>query len=112
MHYKPYLLQFLTLLFISLGVIECRLPAPLQRSGPGYNGSAYWAKDLAQPRITAFAPDPQIYSISGAVADADAVRRDLGLVLDSAAVAGPVDFHATSHPWLEQRLLCRSGAPC
>jgi hypothetical protein len=36
------------------------------RPGPTRDGSARWAVDLAQPRITAFAPDAQVRTIVGA----------------------------------------------
>lgn len=41
--------------------------APVKRPGAAYEGSAFWARDLAQPRITSFAADAQIYSVLGAV---------------------------------------------
>lgn len=43
----------------------CTPPAPQPRPGSAFEGSAYWARDLAQPLIANFASDAQVYSIIG-----------------------------------------------
>jgi hypothetical protein len=40
---------------------------PQPRSGSSFDGSAQWAWAVAQPMVTAFATDAQIYNILGAV---------------------------------------------
>jgi len=61
----------LILSFILLLGSNCNQPAPVTRPGSAYDGSAYWARDLAQPLITGFAGDAQIYNIMGAQVMAD-----------------------------------------
>jgi hypothetical protein len=43
----------------------CTPPTPQPRPGNAFEGSAHWARDLAQPHITSFASDAQLYSIFG-----------------------------------------------
>lgn len=43
----------------------CTPPAPQQRPGDAFEGSAHWARDIAQPLITGFAADAEIYNIMG-----------------------------------------------
>lgn len=60
---------FVKLSAVLVGVLliggTCTPPAPQQRPGNAYDGSAYWARDIAQPLISGFASDAQIYTISG-----------------------------------------------
>lgn len=42
-------------------------PTPELRPGPVSDGSAQWAWQIAQPRVTAFAADARLYEILGAV---------------------------------------------
>jgi hypothetical protein len=44
---------------------------PVHRTGPLYEGSAYWALAIAQPKITAFSSDAKVYSIVGAIIQTD-----------------------------------------
>lgn len=41
--------------------------APIKRPGAAFEGSAFWARDIAQPAITSFAADAQLYSVLGAI---------------------------------------------
>jgi len=59
-------------LWLSLGCMvtvlaggTCTPPPPQQRPGNAFEGSAFWARDIAQPLITNFAADAQIYHIMG-----------------------------------------------
>lgn len=59
-------------LWLSLGFMvmvfaagTCTPPPPQQRPGSAFEGSAFWARDIAQPLITNFAADAQIYHIMG-----------------------------------------------
>lgn len=56
--------------FIIAGILfsgrRCNDIQPVVRSGSAYQGSAYWARDLALPLINGFAPDAQIYCVLGA----------------------------------------------
>ncbi len=51
--------------FVLLGS-NCNQPAPVTRPGSPYDGSAFWARDIAQPLITNFANDAQLHNIMGA----------------------------------------------
>ena len=42
-----------------------------RRTGPVFDGSAQWALDIAQPLISGFAPDAQVYVIDGAIVQTD-----------------------------------------
>ena len=42
-------------------------PPPALRPGPAFDGSAYWAWQIAEPQTTAFAPDAHLYEVLGAV---------------------------------------------
>lgn len=55
------------LIFASFLLIgsNCNQPAPQPRPGNPFDGSAHWARDIAQPLITNFAADAQIYSVMG-----------------------------------------------
>lgn len=43
----------------------CTPPAPQPRPGNAFEGSAHWARDLAQPLIANFSADAQLYNIIG-----------------------------------------------
>jgi hypothetical protein len=59
-------------LFVAFsGLSGCQCDKGQVRPGPVFDGSARWAVDLAQPRITAFAPDAELRSILGARVAAD-----------------------------------------
>lgn len=45
---------------------NCNQPSPQPRPANPYDGSAYWARDIAQPLIASFAADAQIYNVMGA----------------------------------------------
>src|SRR5688572_14040906 len=54
----------LIVVFAALSGLAC--PKGQVRPGPGSDGSARWAADLARPRIAAFAPDAELRTIVGA----------------------------------------------
>ncbi len=60
---------FVKLSAIAVGVLliggTCTPPAPQPRPGNAFEGSAFWARDIAQPLISGFASDAQIYNIAG-----------------------------------------------
>ncbi len=56
----------LIFVFILLLGSNCNQPAPITRPGSPYDGSAFWARDIAQPLITNFAGDAQLYNVMGA----------------------------------------------
>lgn len=47
----------------ALAILLLACPTPQARPGPAYDGSAHWALGIAQPLITPFAPDAQLYSV-------------------------------------------------
>lgn len=53
----------LTMLALMLNGSNCQTPT--QRPGNSFDGSAHWARNLAQPLINNFAADAQIYHING-----------------------------------------------
>jgi hypothetical protein len=57
--------HLLGIMLILLGLQGC--VEPVQRLGQTFEGSVKWALQIAQPEITNFASDAQIYSILGAM---------------------------------------------
>lgn len=53
----------LIMLAFMLNGSNCQTPT--QRPGNSFDGSAHWARDMAQPLINNFAADAQIYHING-----------------------------------------------
>ena len=49
-----------------LAVLMAACPSPQTRPGPTFDGSVHWAYAIAQPLITPFAPDVQLYYVLGA----------------------------------------------
>jgi hypothetical protein len=58
-------LALLSLLTLSL--LACNPASPTTRGGPSFDGSARWALGFAQPQITGFAADAQLYQILGSL---------------------------------------------
>jgi hypothetical protein len=55
------------LLLLVMYIPCCDCEPPRVRPGTDFDGSAYWALQIAQPEINSFASDAQLYSILGAV---------------------------------------------
>lgn len=58
-----------TVLPLALGsalLVGFSCPTPLPRTGPLFDGSAFWAWQLAQPRVAAFSSDAALYTVLGA----------------------------------------------
>jgi hypothetical protein len=49
---------------IALMLSGSNYQTPTQRPGNSFDGSAHWARDLAQPLINNFAADVQIYHVN------------------------------------------------
>lgn len=64
--------KLLLVALLTLGQVTCcSLPQPGARPGPVYNGSAHWARDIAQPLINGFASDAKLYTVLGALVYSD-----------------------------------------
>lgn len=61
------LLRFggIILTFALLVGSTCNQPAPQPRPGSAFEGSAHWARDLAQPHFASFASDAQLHTVIG-----------------------------------------------
>jgi hypothetical protein len=62
---KGFSTAILTLVLFLLSGCTCNPPVPVTRPGNAYDGSAFWARDIAQPLIANFAADAQIYNVMG-----------------------------------------------
>jgi len=67
-------------LVASLVLLQAGCSSSVQRPGNSFDGSAFWARDIAQPLITAFAADAQIFNISGTQVFSDGrLPRNVGV---------------------------------
>lgn len=52
---------------LALILLGCNPGPETPRGGPAFDGSARWAFNIAQPRISGFAADAQLYHVQGAM---------------------------------------------
>lgn len=57
--------RILLVLLLGSVILSASCPKPVPRPYPAFDGSAKWALNIAQPSITSFAADAQLYNILG-----------------------------------------------